>query len=349
MEVFAIDPLHDPRWAEFICRHPQASLFHSPGWLEALRRTYGYQPVAFTTAAPGAELANGLLFCQVKSWLTGSRIVSLPFSDHCAPLVRGSEDLMALAGHLQRIREREGWKYIEMRPLPGAEPCLDPGAGFHKGGTFYFHMLDLRPDLERIHKGFHSTSIRQRIQRAERDGVLCEEGRSEALLAQFYHLIMLTRRRHQLPPQPIEWFRNLAACLGDALKIHIASKDGQPIAGIIMLDSGKTHIYKYGASDAQFHNLGGMAALLWKAIQQAKQAGAVGFDWGRSDCDNETLVTFKERWGAARLTLTYWRCPEEIQKAATEGWQMRLAKQLFSRAPDRLLGLAGRLLYRHIG
>src|SRR5690242_12893147 len=85
--VLAINPLVDDRWPEFIGRHPNASVFHSRGWLSALQSTYGYEPLAFTTSAPSEELKNALLFCVVRSWLTGSRLVSLPFSDHCDPLV----------------------------------------------------------------------------------------------------------------------------------------------------------------------------------------------------------------------------------------------------------------------
>jgi hypothetical protein len=59
MSVYEIDPLLDPRWPEFLQRNPRASIFHTVGWLDALKRTYGYEPVAYTTrqepswAAPG--------------------------------------------------------------------------------------------------------------------------------------------------------------------------------------------------------------------------------------------------------------------------------------------------------
>ena len=45
-----LDPIRDPRWPELLNRHPGATVFHTPGWLEALRRTYGYEPGVLTTA-----------------------------------------------------------------------------------------------------------------------------------------------------------------------------------------------------------------------------------------------------------------------------------------------------------
>src|ERR1017187_8862358 len=115
--IYHLDPLHDPRWAPFLQEHPHASVFHTSPWLEALRRTYGYEPVAFTHAAPGAELQDAIAFCRVKSWLTGCRMVSLPFSDHCQPLLRGEESLQPWLSSLKVVAEREKWKYMEIRPL----------------------------------------------------------------------------------------------------------------------------------------------------------------------------------------------------------------------------------------
>ena len=92
-----IDPLTDPRWDRFLQQHPRASVFHSTPWLEALRRTYGYRPVAYTTSAPHEDLENGLVFCRVESWLTGRRLVSLPFSDSCELLVDDHSEFRVLA------------------------------------------------------------------------------------------------------------------------------------------------------------------------------------------------------------------------------------------------------------
>src|SRR5208283_3772345 len=96
MDVYEIDPTRIERWDAFLDQHPEASIFHTAGWLEALRRTYGYDPVVLTTSPPGHLLTNSLSFCQVPSWLTGHRLVSLPFSEHCMPLVESPDQLTYL-------------------------------------------------------------------------------------------------------------------------------------------------------------------------------------------------------------------------------------------------------------
>ena len=344
--VWAVDPLHDSRWPEFVGRHPNASVFHTSGWLRALQVTYGYEPVAFTTSAPTEQLTNALLFCEVRSWLTGSRLVSLPFSDHCEPLVEHTEQFRTLASFVERLRSTERWKYVEMR---SANSLLDFGGGFSKATTYCLHRLDLRPSLDVLYKGFHKDCIQRKISRAEREALSYETGRSESLLHQLYGLLQLTRSRHRLPPQPIEWFRNLVACMGEDVCIRIASKAGQPVAGILTLSHGRRMVYKYGGSDTRFNNLGGTPMLFWHAIKEAKQAGAEELDFGRSDLDNPGLIAFKGRWSAACSILSTWRVPIAVSSPRRERLKIRCTKEVFARLPDSVLTLAGRLLYRHIG
>jgi hypothetical protein len=339
-----IDPLLDPRWAEFVERHPQASVFHTPGWLDALRRTYGYEPVAYTTTPPGTELTNGVVLCRIHSRVTGRRMVSLPFSDHCEPLVEHREDLEGLLHTLELDCTKRGWKYVEIRPRTA---FVVPPGRLEPAQAFYFHSIDLNPDLSEIIHRFARESVHRKIRRAEREGLRYEEGRDATLLEEFYQLLVRTRGRLQLPPQPRDWFRNLVHCLGDKVKIRTVSKGGRAIASTLTLSFRDVVVSKYACSDERFHSLGGMAFLLWNGIQEAKRRGAGAFDMGRSDCDNLGLISFKERWGATRSQLTYWRYP--ARPAATAAWRMRLAKRIFARLPDSLRIAAGDLLYKHIG
>lgn len=344
--VWAIDPLNDVRWPELIATHPNASVFHARGWLEALRASYGYTPIAFTTSAPTDDLTNALLFCAVRSWLTGSRLVSLPFSDHCEPLVDDAAQFQNLCAHVESIRQKERWKYVEMR---SANSVLNFDAGFSPAATYRLHRLDLRPSLDALYKRFHKDCIQRKIVRAERESLTYESGSGASLLKPLYGLLQLTRSRHHVPPQPFEWFHNLMTSMGKDARVRIAFKAGLPVAGILTLDHGRKMVYKYGGSDARFNNLGATPMLFWQTIREAKEAGVEELDLGRSDLDNPGLITFKERWAAASSTLTTWRYPSVVVSPSFEHLKVRLAKEVCARLPDSVLTLAGRLLYRHIG
>jgi CelD/BcsL family acetyltransferase involved in cellulose biosynthesis len=346
LTVFTFSPLRERRWSELVARHPRASVFHTTGWLEALQRTYGYEPRALTTSPPGADLQNAIPFCEVRSWATGRRLVSLPFSDHCDPLVDDAEDLTELCTRFRAEQRDSGWRYIELRPrqLPQSQP------GFNESERFVSHALDLRPGPEALFAAFHKDSVQRKIKRAEREGLTCEQGRTEDLLRKFYKLLVFTRRRHRLPPQPLDWFRNLIACCKESLKVRIASRGDRPVAGVITLRHGDTLVYKYGASDAACHPSGGMQLLFWRTIADACADGCVSFDLGRSDPEQSGLLRFKEGWGAARLPLTYWRCPESRATASPlRKWLTHWASQAFVYAPDGIRVAAGTILYKHIG
>ena len=115
--VYEIDPICDPRWEALVQTSSRAAVFHSTNWLRALRAVYGYEPVVMTTCPPGGRLTNGLVFCRVKSWLTGRRLVSLPFSDHCEPLVNGQDEFDGILTQMKWQVEAGQWKYLEIRPL----------------------------------------------------------------------------------------------------------------------------------------------------------------------------------------------------------------------------------------
>jgi len=345
IRVYEIDPLRDKRWLEFLGRHQSATLFHSAEWLSALQKTYGYVAGALTTSGPGDHLTNALVVCRVQSWLTGRRLVSVPFSDHCTPLIENEEQFGWLLSGLMQERDHGHEKYLEIRAV--AESGGVP-AGLAGSTTFCLHRLDLRPSLSDLFHAFHASCIRRKIARAERERVEYEEGTSEEFLKKYYQLAVLTRRRQQLPPQPLSWFQNLIDYMGDRLKIRLASYGGQPVAGILTIRFKSTMTYKYGCSDPGFHKIGPMQLLMWKTIQDAKNSGLVEFDMGRTDWKNTGLLTYKDRWGAKRSTLLYLRHPATEAQNRIENFPMRIAKRIVTLAPDFVLTTAGRIMYRHI-
>ena len=342
--VQEIDPVRDRRWDEFVKTHPRASVFHSPNWLRALQAAYGCEPRALCTVLPGGSLTGGLVFCRISSWLTGRRLVSLPFSDHCEPLVGDSEALLAILQHLKMGMAEEELDYFEIRPttsirglVPGLEECQ----------TYFWHRLDLSGSSEALFHSFHKDSVQRRIRHAERQSLQYDVGNSEELLARFFRLLVMTRRRQYLPPQPFSWFLHLSRVFGDKLQVRLASHNGVPVASILTLKHGQTLSYKYGCSDARFKSLGATPLLLWRAIVECKGEGITQLDLGRSNVDNTGLVRFKEKWGAQRSELHYLRFSAKPSRGNdwTSSWWRTLAPV----APEWLLIAVGRLLYPHIG
>jgi CelD/BcsL family acetyltransferase involved in cellulose biosynthesis len=346
VKIQVIDPVLDRRWDELVARHPKASVFHGRDWLEGLVRTYGYKPCVLTTAAAGEALEDGIVLCRVSSWMTGTRLVSLPFSDHCEPLLRNDSELPNFINWLRAGSTLTPVDYVELRPL-----SVTDGAnyGLQANCSYWYHELDLTPPLEQIFQHLHKNSFKRKIRRAERERLSYESGRSKQLLDEFCRLLRITRRRHQLPPQPRAWFRNLLESMGERCQIRLTRKNGVAIAAMLTLRHRSTAVYKYGCSDEKFHNLGGMPFLFWRLIEESRAAGVDKIDFGRTELKNEGLITFKDRLGASKKLLTYCRYSNKPRRQKSNLFESPKLRQFISYLPNAITSAAGRVLYRHIG
>src|SRR5689334_3062695 len=152
--VYSIEPVADARWAAFVESHPDSSVFHSVAWLDALQRTYAYRPVVYTTSPPEVPLRDGLPVCFVASWITGRRLVSLPFSDHCELLAENTDRLLsALAQNVKAKRLR----YLEVRPTRS----LGAAGGLYPTASYCLHQLDLGPNVGTLFDNCHKSSTQR--------------------------------------------------------------------------------------------------------------------------------------------------------------------------------------------
>ncbi|MGB1250098.1 MAG: lipid II:glycine glycyltransferase FemX, partial [Candidatus Promineifilaceae bacterium] len=89
--------------------------------------------------------------------------------------------------------------------------------------------------------------------------------------------------------------------------ILLAEYEGKPLAGVLLLKSGKQAVYLAGASSNEERNRMPTYAIQWAAIQWAKSKGCTTYDlWGLPDEDADTLeAEFGERkdglWGVYRF------------------------------------------------
>ena len=344
--LYTLDPLNDPRWDRLVATHGDASVFHRSGWLKALARTYGYRPVVVTSAPPGSPLCDGAVFCEVRSVLTGSRLVSVPFSDNSQPLLGEAEDLHGLVDWVKTSTSRAKWRYVEIRALSLRPEWRE---SLRESQSFWLHMLSLAPPIETLYGSLHRDCVRRRIRHAEHEHLEYERGVSAKLIGEFYDLLVTTRKRHGLLPQPQLWFQNLVKEMSPDAEIRVVRWGGSPIAAIFALRHRDRVVYKYGCSDHQFHHLGGMPLLFWRLIEESKAEGASEIDLGRTDFENASLAQFKDRLGAERRTITYLRYSERTRTKPVHLHEDSVAAKILSKLPRVLSSGLGSVVYRHIG
>jgi CelD/BcsL family acetyltransferase involved in cellulose biosynthesis len=341
-----LDPLEDRRWIALLRRCRSAGPFHHPLWLALLRDQYRYGIEALCLAGADGRLAAGLPLARVRSALTGTRLVALPFSDLCEPVVAEEardEALPALADALAELHHWEGVD-IELRaPLPAL-----PGA--ISGRPFLHHALDLTQGVEAVESGFARSQIARGIRKAEREGVTIEFAANRRALDEFFRLHVRTRRHQGVPTQPKRFIRRFEALFRDGLGwVALARQEEATIAAAVFLSFNGTAIYKYGASDRARLRSRPNNLLFAKAIRRACAEGAHTLDFGRTDTDNEGLAAFKRAWGAEEREISYLRlCREPAAERAGDGVPAPVQRLIWGTPPlvGRMIGSA---LYRHFG
>jgi CelD/BcsL family acetyltransferase involved in cellulose biosynthesis len=345
MERLAIQrvEVEDPRWLEFVQLHPRALIFHHPSWINLIAESYGFQKFVLAAIGEKGQLQGGLPVSEINSWLTGRRMVSLPFTDYCPPLVSEENVISALTEYLIAYSRDTKATSCEVRwELPENQ-------GITQLNAFTLHHLGLSTDygliLQNMKKG-HRYNIRQ----AEKSGLQIRRITTLAEMQEFYRLQLITRRRLGVPAQPRKFFDRLwdnilAKGLGFVSLVYYQS---QPVAGAVFFIYQKTITYKYSASDDRYWDLYPNNLLLWDAIKWACQNGYLTFDFGNSPVDNKGLRNFKQGWGTVEQPLIYSYIGKKIPARQT-GTLNRAMTAVIKHSPVVVCRLAGQLLYGHFG
>ena len=300
-DVEMIDPVRDPRWAEFVEVAPGASVFHHPRWIALLQEQYGYDVLACCIVDRDGRLRAGQALAMVKSRLAAGRLVGLPFSDVCPPLIaRGEGAAAALTLALEELRSRLGVP-LEVH---GSLPHLVPSA--HSSKRYLHHVLTLEADAEAVLGRFVKPQLLRGARRAQREGLRVELRSDHEALMAFYRLHVATRRRQGLLPHPRGFIARSARLLDDGFGFVAVALDGaEPAAAAVFLHFRDVLTYKYGASDAARLPKRPNNLLFVEAIRWGCEHGMTTLDFGRTDIGHESLRAFKLAFGSEERELVY--------------------------------------------
>jgi hypothetical protein len=337
------NPLEVPDWDVRLLRQPQSCVFHSAAWARVLASTYGFKPLYLRAERNGQESMLPLM--EVCSSLTGRRGISLPFTDSCEPC--GMEGLADLVGEGFRLGRERKWKYLELRNCSGL-PKIHKDA--FPSVSFFLHTLSLSPYADRIFRTFENP-VRRAIRRSEKSGLITEVSQSVEAVREFYRLHCRTRKKHGLPPQPLNFFLNIQRhILSEGRGIVVSAKfNERTVASAVFFDFGTSAVYKFGASDPSSQLLRPSNLVMWTAIQHYARTGIATLNLGRTSLTNHGLRRYKLGWGTQEQVIEYHKY--DFRKEAfvserdqTSGWY----NNGFRFLPEFLARWAGALLYKHI-
>jgi CelD/BcsL family acetyltransferase involved in cellulose biosynthesis len=343
MNIAEIAPQTDPRWQALI-DHSESSAFHSPGWMQVLVNTYGFEVRAYVVLDERGEPKAGLPFVRVRDML-GKRIVTLPFSDYCDPLVS----------------HRQEWEYLTNRLL--AEECPVIMRCLHNDlplGDERFvlvkrakwHGVNLQPELEALWRRLHESS-RRAIHKAQRDGITVSIAQEKETLRAFFEMHLRVRKyKYRLLSQPYRFFENIWCHLLEEKKgfLMVASHQEAIIGGILFLEWQDKLYYKFNASVKNDLSHRPNDLLIWEGIKHGKARGCTQLDFGLSDWNQEGLVRYKRKFASEEKVISFLKYAPDTTTTEEEKQARGLLPQLtelFTDAAvsDEVTERAGDVLY----
>ncbi len=344
IEKKLMDPVQDPAWDMLVQTSRYGSFFHTSHWANVLTASYRYRPCYFAWVEDGA-LRAAVPVMEVDSILTGRRGVSLPFTDHCEPLLAEDVTLEELLPQLLDYGRLAGWRFLEIR---GGTDSLDRS---HCSSLYYGHTLDLTAGETALFAGLRKSTQRN-VRKAAGAGLTLETRSTPESLRTFYQMNCLTRKAHGIPPQPWVFFKQLfdhVLSKGRG-RLVLARHEGTPVAGALFLHFGTQAIFKFGASNRKYQQLRANNFILWETIRWYAARGYKSLCLGRSEPEHTGLLQFKRGWGAEEKVRGYYKY-DLIQNrfVSSPVKNNGFAEKVFGVMPVPVARWMGEVLYRHVG
>ena len=351
-KVTLIDPLEDARWSLYVNNHPYGTIYHHSCWMKVITFTYHHAtPLCYVIEDRKKNIQGAIPCFIVKSKLTGTRIVSMPFTSYCDPLVDDKEDFAKLLDAIINELGNLSASYYELRALRSMDQIPRDKLKCHN--YYKTHILDLRGGFNKIKQAFHKSSIVCTVRKAVKCGVKVREAVSEEDLMKFYFIHAITRKRHGFPIQPYRLFENMWKILRPQgyLTLLLAELDRTAIGGVVLFKFKDTVSIEHAGSIPKYLSLRPNHILWWRAVETACSEGYKYCDFGKSPPENKGLLDFKKRWGAEIHDLPYFYYPKIKGTMALEqnNFKHILLRSLGKHMPLSMAKIMGKIAYHHLG
>jgi FemAB-related protein (PEP-CTERM system-associated) len=284
----------EARWEAFVGACAQATFFHRIGWKEVLETCFGHR-THYLLAERGEELVGVLPLAEVKSFLFGHALVSLPFCAVAGVAASDEEVVRELHRSAHELAQKRGVQHLEVRnPVPReAEwPRQDLYASFRKA---------ILPEVE---ANMLAIPRKQRamVRKGIKNGLI---GRIDGNVDAFFSLYAENVHRHGTPPLPKRYFEALQRVFGaDAEVLVVTDAHGKPVSGVFSFYF-KDEVLPYYAGDAlAARELAANDFKYWELMRRACERGIKVFDYGRSKRGTGPY-DFKKNWGFEPAPLAY--------------------------------------------
>jgi CelD/BcsL family acetyltransferase involved in cellulose biosynthesis len=292
MRLVTLDE-YPPELASVAERSSDATFYHSPVWIDALRRVFPSMSFRCLVAEEGNQPVGYLPFFYIHKGPV-KIIWSMPFGTYGGPVTLDSQSVRrTLLGKLAETG-RGFWTYETGCVDRWNRPAGDPFKTMERTT----HILDLEPGFESIWSNQFDKSKRKQTRRAEREGVTIVESTGETEAKQFYRIY--ARRIGEAGGKlhyPEALFVELAGRGGDFTRLFLAYLGGELLGGQLNFYYGPEVIAWYGITTIESRERHAGTALYTHIIRHACDHGYQRLNLGGS-IGKVSVMDYKSSFGA---------------------------------------------------
>jgi len=329
------------RWEVFVHAQPQATFFHRAAWQEILQGVFGH-PTFFLFAERNGVIEGILPLAQVKSWLFGNALVSLPFCVYGGVVASHPEAATALEAEAERLARELEVDHLEYRNLEPRHP------DWPRQDLYVTFRKEILPDEE---ANMLAIPRKQRamVRKGIKHGLRAE---IDPDTERFFKLYADNVRRHGTPALPKRYFDRLCETFGkDCEILTVLDAGGMPVSSVLSFYFRDEVLPYYAGDDMRARELAANDFKYWELMRHACARGLKIFDYGRSKVGAGSYA-FKKNWGFEPRPLHYEYLlykRDAIPQNNPNNPKYRLMIATWRRLPLWLTNRLGPLIVRNLG
>ncbi len=327
---------------EYVAAHREASAYHSPAWLDVIRRAFGHDTRYLVAESAGA-ICGVLPIVFFRSRTFGRFAVSVPFVNYGGVLADSDEAARALLERAVEETRKAGGTHLELRHC-GEQMFPELAARRHKVAMELALACTSEQQWQALDR-----KVRNQVRKAEKSGLTAEDVGIE-LLPAFYELFAHNMRDLGTPVYGVQFFKEVLSTFPDATRVFLVRGAGRPVAAsIVHWHRGRIEV-PWASALREFNPLCANVLLYWTMLQLAIDRRFTTFDFGRST-PNERTFQFKKQWGAVprQLVWEYWTADgRSLPNLSPANPKFGLAIKTWQRLPLPVATTLGPFIVRNI-
>ncbi len=330
------------KWDSFVDTQSNSSLYHLYSWQQVINASYAHSgyfllaknklkpqkikiadDINFSSMKEGDnsynEIAGILPLFQIKHWLFGNSLISIPYFDSAGILADSpvaGKSLLSSSIDLAKVLDVSNIEIRNTAPIWPIDECpsnmgamaseqrqlfgLDWTLSLHTNKVRMVLPLPSEPGL--LMKSFKA-KLRSQIRRAEKEGLIVKQGRQE-LIHDFYQVFATNMRDLGSPVHSKKLFLEVLKRFPKTSHLFVVYGNKIPMACALVIGFKDLLANPWASSLRQYSYCAPNMLLYWAMMEFGCQNKYAQMDLGRCT-HNGNAYKFKAQWGSAPVPI-YW-------------------------------------------